>query len=57
VQPRLRSCFINPVWLHSARWHSRARRHGEVAESTALEILPPRALFCPYQSRQVLKLL
>jgi hypothetical protein len=30
--PSRRSCFINPAWLHSAGWHSRARRHGEVAE-------------------------
>jgi hypothetical protein len=27
-----RSCFVNASCLHSAGWHSRARRHGEVAE-------------------------
>ena len=28
----LRSCFVNAPCLHSAGWHSRACRHGEVAE-------------------------
>ena len=27
-----RTCFVNASCLHSAGWHSRARRHGEVAE-------------------------